>query len=251
MQINVKTITMNRIHHCFLRVFICPSLGSIVLLLALSLPLLLSCSKKEEPKDTSSSPIPVTETESKEAKVGKLISNIQKWSRLYTAEYKIHKVITHDDVLKLKGSILGYAYDYEIPSGSRSIAIPIDATVKGSIDFSQFNEDNVIYDDDHLEIILPDPKAELTSTKINHNEVQSYVALFRKDFSDSELSRYEQEGRESILRSIPQLKIAERSRLNASRILIPLLRQLDIDEENITITFRKDFNEQNLTTITN
>lgn len=241
---------MNPILRCLLRVFrgLSPTAG---LLLVLSLPMLLSCgSKKGESKDTSSPP-PSIEAESKEAKVDKLISNIQKCSRLYTAEYKIHKVITHEDVLKLKGSILGMDYDFDVPSGSRSIAIPIDATVKGYIDFSQFNEDNVIYDDDHLEIILPDPKAELTSTKINHDEIQRYVALLRKDFSDAELSLYEQEGRESILRSIPQMNIAEHSRVNASRILIPLLRQLDLYEENITITFRKDFNERYLTTTTN
>ena len=252
LQINVKRSKMNRILRCLHHMCTRHSLVTMGLLLSLSLPLLLSCnSKKGEPKDASSSPPPAIEVESKEAKVGKLITNIQKCSRLYTAEYKIHKVITHEDILKLKGSILGFDYDFDVPSGSRSIAIPLDATEKGYIDFSQFNEDNVIYDDDHLEIILPDPKAELTSTKVNHDEVQSYVALLRKNFSDEELSVYEKEGRESILRSIPQLNIAERSRLNASRILIPLLRQLDISEENITITFRKDFDERRLTTITN
>ena len=242
---------MNRILRSFLQVYTRPSLAIMGLFFALSLPMLLSCSSEEgESKANPPSPTPEPQVESKEAKISKLITNVQKCSRLYTAEYKIHKVITHDDELKLKGSILGIDYDFDVPSGSRSIAIPIDATIKGYIDFSEFNEDNVIYDEGRLEIILPDPKAELTSTKINHDEIQSYVALLRKDFSDSELSLYEKEGRESILRSIPKMNIAEHSRLNASRILIPMLRQLDIGEENITITFRKDFNERYLTTTT-
>lgn len=229
-----------------------PSTKGFLLALTVVLPLLLSCGgDKGASKYVPPSPTPDPQAESKEAKVNKLVANIRKCSRLYTAEYKIHKVITHDDELKLKGSILGIDYDFDIPSGSRSIAIPIDATVKGYIDFSQFNEDQVIYDDDRLEIILPDPKVELTSTKVNHDEVQSYVALLRSNFSDAELSRYEKEGRESILQSIPHLNIAERSRLNASRLLLPLLRQLDLGEENITISFRKDFDERHLTTTSN
>ena len=35
-----------------------------------------------------------------------LIMQIQKSSRLYTTEYHIHKIITHDDVVKLQGNLL-------------------------------------------------------------------------------------------------------------------------------------------------
>jgi len=218
---------------------------SLVALLCLS-----SCGGDKASKSPGTTPVTEGKTKAEERteKVGKLISNIQKNSRLYTTEYKIHKVITHDDELKLKGSILGIDYDFDIPAGSRSIAIPIDATVKSYIDFSTFNESNVTFDGDHLEILLPDPKVELTSSKVNHDEVQSYVALLRSNFSDAELSRYEKEGRASIIQSIPSLKIAERSRLNASRLLMPLLRELDLGETNITITFRKDLDEQHLAT---
>ncbi|MBO4850443.1 MAG: DUF4230 domain-containing protein [Prevotella sp.] len=211
--------------------------------------LTLACcgGKKAEPPSPPQEP---AKTESREAKVEKLVSTVKKCSRLYTTEYQIHKIITHEDELKLKGSILGIDYDFDIPAGSRSIAIPIDATVKGYIDFGTFNESNVFFDGDHLEITLPDPKVELTSTRVNHEEVQRYVALLRSDFSDAELSRYEKEGRASILQSVPSLKLAERSRQSASRLLLPLLRQLDLGD-NITITFRKDFDENSLSTPTN
>lgn len=35
-----------------------------------------------------------------------MVMQIQKCSRLYTAEAQVHRIITHDDQLRLKGSIL-------------------------------------------------------------------------------------------------------------------------------------------------
>ena len=35
-----------------------------------------------------------------------LIMQVQKCSKLYTAEYRVHKIVTHDDALRLKGSLL-------------------------------------------------------------------------------------------------------------------------------------------------
>jgi hypothetical protein len=44
-----------------------------------------------------------------------LITQIQQCSRLYTAEYQIHKIITHDDVLRLQGQMTGQDYDIALP----------------------------------------------------------------------------------------------------------------------------------------
>lgn len=206
-----------------------------------------SCTTSGTKSDTPSPTIDNT-TVTKEEKVGKLVETVQKCSRLYCVEYKMHKIVTHDDDLKLKGSILGIDYNIPIPAGSRSIAIPLEATIKCYIDFSDFSEANVEYDGDRLEITLPDPQVELTSTKINHDDVQEYVALLRSKFSDAELSNYEKEGRNLIINQIPSLKLAERSRLSASRILMPLLEQLDLGTEEIVITFRQGFTEPVLTT---
>ena len=35
-----------------------------------------------------------------------MVMQIQKCSKLYTAEYKVHKIITHDDKMKLNGSFM-------------------------------------------------------------------------------------------------------------------------------------------------
>ena len=180
--------------------------------------------------------------------VGMLVTAVRGSSKMYTSEFRVHKIITHNDALKLKGSILGMSYKFDLPAGSRRIAIPIDATLKGYIDFANFNSDNVIFDDGKIELILPDPQVELTSTKINHDEIESYVALLRSDFTDQELSAYEIQGRDSILASIPDLKIAERTRQSASRLLIPMIRQLGFTDDEIVVTFRKDFDERQLRT---
>lgn len=175
-----------------------------------------------------------------------LITKIQSTSRLYTTEYKVHKIVTHNDQLKLEGSFLGHEFSIDLPAGERKIAIPMDATLKGYIDFSGFSADNVRRDSNKIELILPDPEVALTSSKIDHEGVKDHVALFRSRFSDEELSNYEQQGRASIIRTIPKLGIEEKARANAARVLIPLLQQFGFAEQDITISFRQGFNPDSI-----
>ena len=170
-----------------------------------------------------------------------LIMQIQKCSRLYTTEYKVHKIVTHDDVVRLQGSLLKQNINIRLPLGDRKVAIPIDATLKAYIDFSDFSEANIEREGDKITILLPDPKVELTSSKVNQKEIRSYVGLMRAGFSDEEMSSYEQQGREAIIQSIPELGIVEMAKENAARALVPLIEQLGYREENITIAFRKEF----------
>ena len=44
-----------------------------------------------------------------------LITQIQKCTRLYTAEVKVHKIVTHDDVIQLKGSLLQKDFNFKVP----------------------------------------------------------------------------------------------------------------------------------------
>ena len=213
----------------------------------------LACSKGENQASKANEPAPsVTDSvEIRTEKMQRLASTIRKCSRLYATEYHIHKIITHDDELKLKGSVLGFDYDFKLPVGSRSIAIPMDAVVKCFVDFGQFDTGQVEYNDNKLTIILPDPQIELTSTRINHDEVQSYVALLRSNFTDKELSGFEKEGRKLILQSLPKTQLVERSRASITKILTPMLESLDIQVDAITITFRKDLTPDHLEVITN
>lgn len=176
-----------------------------------------------------------------------LITKIRSTSRLYTTDYKVHKIVTHNDELKFEGSLFGHEFSIPIPAGERKIAIPMDVTLKGYIDFEGFSEDNVRRDSNRIELILPDPEVALTSSRIDHDRVQDHVALFRRRFSDEELSSYERQGRASVISTIPKMGIEEKARQNAARVLIPLLQQFGYAEQDITISFRKEFAPDSIT----
>ena len=169
-----------------------------------------------------------------------LINQVQKCSKLYTAEYRVHKIVTHDDALRLKGQLMSKQFNLKVPLADRKIAIPMDAKIKAYIDFSEFSEQNIERNGRKITIILPDPQVVMTSSKIDQNNVKQYVGLTRAHFSDAELANYQQQGREAILQSIPDMGIEETARANAAKVLVPMLTQLGYEEQNITIAFRKD-----------
>lgn len=169
-----------------------------------------------------------------------LILQVQKCSKLYTAEYRVHKIITHDDALRLKGQLMSKQFNLKVPLADRKIAIPMDAKIKAYIDFSEFSEQNIERSGNQITIILPDPQVLMTSSKIDQKNVKQYVGLTRAHFSDEELANYQQQGREAILQSIPDMGIEETARANAAKVLVPMLTQLGYEEQNITIAFRKD-----------
>ncbi len=169
-----------------------------------------------------------------------LIMQVQQCSKLYTAEYQVHKIVTHDDALRLKGQLLSKSFNVKVPLADRKIAIPIDAKVKAYIDFSTFSEQNIERHGRHITVVLPDPQVVLTSSKIDQQHVKQYVGLTRAHFSDEELAGYQQQGREAIIASIPEMGILETAQANAAKVLVPLLTRLGYDECDVTIAFRSD-----------
>lgn len=213
---------MNRLYFKFLIVFAALAVAG--------------CSRKQTPRQQSESvdTIPM------------LVMQVQKCSRLYTAEYKMHKIITHDDEIRMKGKFLNQDYDVALPMGSRKIAIPIDATVKAYIDLSSFSEKNVRRVGDKIDVTLPDPRIEMTSSRINHGEIRKYVALTRQNFSDKEMAGYEQQGRQAIINDIPQTGIMEMAKESAARVMVPFFVGMGFNEKDITISFRKDFSDNEI-----
>ena len=207
----------------------------IVIILITILLLTTKCSSTEKPQDAPTTLAQGIDT------VPMLITQVQKCSKLYTAEYRVHKIITHDDALRLKGKLMSKAFDLKMPLGDRKIAIPMDAKIKAYIDFSEFSEQNVERNGDKITIILPDPQVVMTSSKIDQKNVKQYVGLTRANFSDEELASYQQQGREAIIKSIPDMGIEETARANAAKVLVPMLKQLGYEEQNITIAFRKQY----------
>lgn len=170
-----------------------------------------------------------------------LVTQVRQCSRIYTTEYKIHKIVTHDDVIRLKGTFLAQDFNFKMPLGDRKIAIPMDATLKAYIDMSDFSERNVEKTDGKIIITLPDPQVIMTSSKIDQKNIKEYVGLVRSHFTDAEMTNYEQQGRAAIIESIPQLNILHTAQENAARVLIPLIKQMGYREEDIIIQFRKEY----------
>lgn len=209
-------------------------------LLFLSIALALagsSCSgrkSQEQPRYVSIDTVPM------------MVMQIQKCARLYTAEYHIHKIVTHDDVLKVKGSLFKQDINVRLPLGQRKIAIPMDATLKAYIDFGQMTEKNIERQGEKITIYLPDPKVEMTSSKIDQQQIREFVGLVRAGFSDEEMTHYEQQGREAIIRNIPNMGIIETAKENAARTLIPMIELMGFKEKDITIAFRKDYGQYDI-----
>lgn len=203
---------------------------SLIIIFSLFFVLFSSCNKrKSEEQAKAIDTIPM------------LMMQIQKCSRLYTAEAQVHKIVTHDDQLKLKGSFLKTDFDIQVPGSNRKVAIPMDATIKAYIDFNGFDKQNIRRQGDKIEIILPDPKVMLTSSKIDHEGTRQFVSFVRSNYSDKELSALEQEGRKSIIKDIPHMDILETARQSAANILVPMLIDMGFQAENIKVSFRKKF----------
>lgn len=204
----------------------------LILILSFFILLAVGCTNKkstEEPAAKAIDTIPM------------LVTQVQQCSRLYTTEYHIHKIVTHDDKMKLSGSFLKQDFSINLPLGDRRIAIPMDATLKAYIDLSSFSNKNIQRNGKELIVTLPDPKIVLTSTKIDHKEVKQFVALTRHNFTDAELTSYEAQGRKQIIASIPQMGIIEQAQESAARQLIPIFTAMGYKESDITISFRKKF----------
>lgn len=170
-----------------------------------------------------------------------LVMQVKGCARLYTAEYEVHKLVLKDDPLRVKGNLFQRAFDVKVPIGERKVMIPLDVTLKAYIDFTGFDEKNVLRSGDRIVVTLPDPRVVVTSSRINHDEVKQFVSLTRSDYTSAELADFTRQGEDEILASVPQLGILEMARENAAHVLVPMLTRLGYDERNIVISFRKDF----------
>ena len=203
-----------------------------IIMLAIAGVMLMACGQKAE-TETPSEPVAIDT-------IPQVVMRVQRCSRLYTTEVKVHKIVTHEDVVRLKGNLMNRNFNIALPLGERKVAIPMNATLKAYIDFGSFSERNIERHGNGITIVLPDPKVELTSSKIDQKAVREYVGLTRSHFTDKELTGYERQGRQAILNSIPELGLIETARENAARVLVPMMTSLDYREEDVTIAFRKD-----------
>ena len=182
----------------------------------------------------------VAENNSATDNIPMLIRDIRKCSKLYTSEYNIRKIVTYSDEPRLKGKVLGHEVDMKMPVGDRKIAIPMNVTLKGYIDFSDFSEKNVRREGQRIVVTLPQPQVAVTASKIDQAGVKEYVSIMRSRFSDEEMAEFEKQGRQAVVNSIPRLDINETTCVNAAKILIPMIVKMGYDEKMITIELKNE-----------
>lgn len=168
--------------------------------------------------------------------IGVLIPRITNCARLYIVQYNVRKILTYESLNAIEGSI--FSEKISIPIfGDRKILIPIDATVKGYIDFSEFTEENVKVEGDKIEVTLPMPKIEMTSSKLDYENEKKYVSWNRSDFTEEEKEALIKQGRASILSSLAESDIIEKSKTCAFNALLPIFQSAGYDVTNITLNF--------------
>lgn len=208
-----------------------------ILVITLVTPLFCGCQKQDTTKDDESNAIPM------------LANRIQQCSRLYTTEYRIHKVVMVQADRQLETSFLGVGFN--VPLGERRLLIPMEATLKGYIDFSNFSEEDIDMDGKSVTITLPDPELVLTSSRIDHDGTKQYVSWYLSNFDTSEQTAHAAKGRQDIINKVKndsrqKRHIVESARQNAANLLIPFISRMGFSEQDITITFRQDFSFENL-----
>ena len=172
-----------------------------------------------------------------------LVTQIQRCSRLYTTEYRIHKLVSCESNRQISG--FGISVSLNV-FGDRKIIIPINATLKGYIDMNQIREHHIERQGEKITVTLPDPAVMMTSTEIDHENIKEFVTGFRDDFTDQEMAAFEAQGRKAIINEIPDLGIEQTARENAVRILVPIITQMGFREQDIVIQFRTDYTPHDL-----
>lgn len=174
-----------------------------------------------------------------------VVSEVRRQSKLYTTEYQIHKIILYSDEARIGGKFL------DIPKpGTRKVAIPIDVTLKAYVDFSGFSARNVLVADSMCIVTLPDPKVDVTASRVDYSKTRQYVSMARSRFNDEEISRLTAQGEDSIVSHIGDLGIIEQCRKDCARILVPIMVKMGYEPQNVMIRFRKDYSDDEIHRLT-
>ena len=95
-------------------------------------------------------------------------------------------------------------------------------------------------------VTLPDPVVAVTSSRVDHKRTKQFIDITRFNYTDAEMTEFTKQGLASILETVPELGILETSRQSAASVLIPMIQRMGYAEENIVITFRKEFTSKEI-----
>lgn len=164
------------------------------------------------------------------------LSALENTPRLYVVQYNVHKILTYEDLSTLDGQLLGEKFSIPIV-GDRKIALPVDATIKGYIEFNGSTVDEV---DDKIIVTLPEPRLEMTSSIVDYDREKQYLSWNRFSFSEEEKESLLKTGKEKILQSLNRRDVMDRSRKSAFNALLPILEGCGYAPENVVIRFVDD-----------
>lgn len=170
------------------------------------------------------------------------LKSIRDCKELEVAEFHFHKIIVERSTV----SALGIAGFGLASFPERTLILPVDVTVVGKIDFSNVSKDNLIHDGDKVVFTLPDPTLRIVSIRPDDEmrRKASRVQWYRGGgFSDEEIQKIEEQAKDSIMIDRTLEKMAERTRVNAASVLIPLISSATgVSEDKISVQFNSDLN---------
>ena len=170
------------------------------------------------------------------------LKSIRDCKELEVAEFHFHKIIVErSTVSALRIAGFGLASFPE-----RTLILPVDVTVVGKIDFSNVAKDNLIHDGDKVVFTLPDPTLRIVSIQ-RDDEMRGKASREQwyrgGGFSDEEIQKVEEQAKDSIMIDRTLEKMAERTRVNAASVLIPLISSATgVSEDKISVQFNSDLN---------
>ncbi|MDY3253622.1 MAG: DUF4230 domain-containing protein [Prevotella sp.] len=170
------------------------------------------------------------------------LKSIRDCKELEVAEFHFHKIIVERrTVSALRIAGFGIASFPE-----RTLILPVDVTVVGKIDFSNVAKDNLIHDGDKVVFTLPDPTLRIVSIQ-RDDEMRGKASREQwyrgGGFSDEEIQKIEEQAKDSIMIDRTLEKMAERTRVNAASVLIPLISSATgVSEDKISVQFNSDLN---------
>ena len=170
------------------------------------------------------------------------LKSIRDCKELEVAEFHFHKIIVERSTV----SPLGIAGIGLASFPERTLILPVDVTVVGKIDFSNVAKDNLIHDGDKVVFTLPDPTLRIVSIRPDDEmrRKASREQWYRGGgFSDEEIQKIEEQAKDSIMIDRTLEKMAERTRVNAASVLIPLISSATgVSEDKISVQFNSDLN---------
>lgn len=172
-----------------------------------------------------------------------VVLRLQQSARIYSTEYRIHKILIHHESKHLQQRIITQKINIPLPSSSRKIAIPMDIVIKGYTDMNKIEPENIHIEGKSISITLPDPEFIVTSETIDWEHVIQTSDLLRKDFQTQEITDLSKQEKQNILKNIPWDDFLKTAHSNAAHTLFPLLQALGF--EQIHIQYRDELKNSN------